>query len=558
MRGQGALPQVAIVGRPNVGKSTLFNQILSRRAALVRAEPGITRDRLYGEADWRGRHFVLVDTGGIDPDSTGEIPRQMLRQAELAAAEADLVLFVVDARAGLLPADEEVAERLRQIRKNRRRPVLLVVNKVDGPEIEPAVWEFTRLGLGEPFPVAAEHARGLGDLLDAIIEHLPAVEAGAGSRTAGRAAAVSGTGPAARVDAGAEASPAVAGVNAVTGAGTVATRGAPAGDLAGPDDNADTADSTEVEDLPRAGVTTRVTAAATRTATESRAGGPEAALAGAEPEAVSDTSDTVAVAVVGRPNVGKSSLVNRILGEERVIVSSIPGTTRDPVDTPFTYAGRPFLLVDTAGLRRPGRVDEPVEKVARLMAERALARADIALLVLDAAAGITHQDLYVGGLIREAARGALLVANKWDLVAPGEPDAARRFEAEVRRKFDYLGFAPLVFISARTGRGLPRLLEQLLVVTENYSTRLSPDTWHEILAEATAFHQPPTRKGRPLVIYSAEQVGVRPPTVLLRVNDPRRLHFSYLRYLENMVRRVYPFTGAPIRWKVVASPGDLY
>ncbi|MBE3576640.1 MAG: ribosome biogenesis GTPase Der [Limnochordales bacterium] len=440
------LPLVAIVGRPNVGKSTLFNQIIARPVAVVRAEPGITRDRLYAETDWNGFRFALVDTGGIDPAATGEIPQQVLRQAQKAIEEADLILFVVDARTGVVSEDQDIAKTLRTAGK----PVLLVANKVDGPEVEPGVWEFLRLGLGEPLPVAAEHRRGLGDLLDAVVERLKELKA--------------------------------------------------------------------VQPAP----------------------------------VDEDQADVIRVAIVGRPNVGKSSLVNRILGEERVVVSNIPGTTRDPVDTPFRYQGRDLVLVDTAGLRRPGRVEEPVEKQVAERARRALERSDVAVLVLDAAEGIVHQDLYVAGLIQESRRAVVLAANKWDLTAPGDADAARRLEEQVRRELDFLHFAPLVFISARTGRGIGRLLDQLLVVAENFATRLSPATWQALLNDALSFHQPPARKGRPLEIYSASQVQVRPPTVLLEVNDPERVHFSYLRYLENFVRRAYPLTGTPIAWRLKA------
>jgi GTP-binding protein len=450
------LPLVAIVGRPNVGKSTLFNQILARQAAVARAEPGITRDRLYAETDWNGLRFALVDTGGIDPMSTGIIPQQMMRQAQRAIEEADVVLFVVDARAGVLPDDEEIARSLWVSGK----PVLLVANKVDSPDVEPAIWEFLRLGLGEPLPVAAEHRRGLGDLLDAVVAKLQEIRRMQGPATVERE---------------------------------------------------------ELDDLD---------------------------------DPIDEEADVTRVAIVGRPNVGKSSLVNRILGEERVVVSDIPGTTRDPVDTPFQYQGYGMVLVDTAGLRRPGKVGEPVEKQAAERARRALARADVAVLVLDGSEGIVHQDLYVAGLIQESQRAVILAANKWDLTAPGDADSAKRFEDEVRRQFDFLHFAPLVFISARTGRGVARLLDQLLVVAENYSTRLSPATWQELLNDALSFHQPPTRKGRPLEIYSASQVQVRPPTVVLEVNDRKRLHFSYLRYLENFVRRAYPLVGTPIAWRV--------
>lgn len=440
------LPLVAIVGRPNVGKSTLFNQIIARPVAVVRAEPGITRDRLYAETEWNGVRFTLVDTGGIDPAAAGEISQQVLRQARKAIDESDLVLFVVDARTGVMSDDEQIAKTLRAAGK----PVLVVANKVDSPEVEPGVWEFLRLGLGEPLPVAAEHRRGLGDLLDAVVAKLK-----------------------------------------------------------------------ELKPAPPASLE-------------------------------EDQGEAIQVAIVGRPNVGKSSLVNRILGDERVVVSSIPGTTRDPVDTPFRYQGHDLVLVDTAGLRRPGRIDEPVEKQAAERARRALARSDVAVLVLDGAEGIVHQDLYVANLIQESKRAVVLAANKWDLVAPGDQDAARRFEEQARRAFDFLHFAPLVFVSARTGRGVNRLLDQLLVVAENFSTRLSPATWQALLNDALSFHQPPARKGRPLEIYSVSQVQVRPPTVVLEVNDPERIHFSYLRYLENFVRRAYPLTGTPIAWRVKA------
>lgn len=424
---------VAIVGRPNVGKSSLFNRIVGQRIAIVEGEPGITRDRIYAQTEWGGRRFALVDTGGIDygvEEGFGALARE---QAERAMEEADLLLFVVDARDGLLPADREVADALRRTDK----PVLLVVNKVDDGRLMSTVAEFYALGLGEPIPVSAEHGRGIGDLLDRAMARLP------------------------------------------------------------------------------------------REHDEERIEG------------------EVRIAVIGRPNVGKSSLVNRLVGEERSIVSDIPGTTRDAIDTTVERDGTLFTLVDTAGIRRQSRIEQAVERYSVIRALRAVDRSDVCLMLLDATELVTDQDKRIAGYAHEAGKGMIIVVNKWDLVEK-DGTTMNRFEEKIRREMGFLSYAPILFISAKTGQRVHHIFELALYVANQHALRIPTGRLNEALHEATMKRQPPTDKGKRLRILYGTQVGVKPPTFAVFVNDPKLVHYSYLRYLENEFRERFGFVGTPI------------
>ena len=425
-------PIVAIVGRPNVGKSTLFNRITGGRTAIVESVPGVTRDRIYGDAEWLDKWFSIIDTGGIDFQDD-VITRQVRQQALVAVDEADVIIFVVDGREGLTGVDEEIASILRRSSK----PVVLCVNKVESTE---QTWEasvdFYALGLGEPILVSAAHGRNIGDLLDAVVEHFPA-----------------------------------------------------------------DADVTE--------------------------------------------DDSLKVAIVGRPNVGKSSLVNKILGEERVIVTDIPGTTRDAIDTKFVFCDQNLTLIDTAGLRRKSKVDESVEYYSVIRTLRAVERSDIAVIMIDAVEGLTDHDKRIAGIAHEQGRGIILAVNKWDLVLK-ETNTMRDFEKGLREQLLFLDFAPVVFISARTGERIDKLLELCLMVHESRNMRLSTGVVNQIIQDAVAMNQPPSDKGVPLKIYYGAQVQVKPPTFVLHVNRKDLLHFSYQRYLENRIRQEYAFVGTPI------------
>jgi GTP-binding protein len=431
-------PLVAIVGRPNVGKSTLFNRLVGRRQAIVRDVPGVTRDRLYGVVDFGPWQATVVDTGGFDPSPDEPLIDAVRRQVLAAIGEADLVLFLVDARAGVTPLDRDIAAVLRRA----GRPVLLVANKVEADAQAPAVAELHALGFGEPLPVSAEHGRGVGELLESM-----------------RARA--GTG----------------------------------------------------------------------------GGGSEAGAA--------TTTAAVAVAIVGRPNVGKSSLVNALVGAERVLVHDAPGTTRDAVDTPFAYRGRPYVLIDTAGIRRKGRVTEPLEKLAVVMALRSLERCQVAILILDATEGVTAQDAHIGGYAHEAGRASVIAVNKWDLVPPGTVRRAEVVE-QIRDRLPFLDYAPVCFVSALTGAGLVDLFDQVDRVGAEARRRVSPEQAREVLREAVA-RRPISPGGVALTIQSAAQVAVEPPVFVVRVNRPDEVHFSYQRYLVNAVRRAFGFDGSPVR-----------
>ncbi len=428
-------PIVAIVGRPNVGKSTLFNRLVGSRVAIVEDQPGITRDRLYQDAEWAGRVFTLVDTGGLDFAESGDIPQQVRRQVELAIAEADAVLFLVDARTGLTSTDEDVAALLRRTNK----PVLLVANKVENFHRTDQLVDFYRLGLGEPIPVSAAQGMNTGDLLDRLVSVLP-----------------------------------------------------------------------------------------------------PAAAAEEEP-------DTIRIAVIGRPNVGKSSLVNAILGEERVIVSEVPGTTRDAIDTYFERGGRRYMLVDTAGIRRKSRIEEAVERYSVIRSLRAVDRCEVALVVLDALEGVTDQDKRIAGFAHEQGKASVLAVNKWDLVEK-DTHTAQRFTEVIRRELAFMTYAPVVFISALTRKRIPRLLELVDLVAQQQCLRINTSDLNRLIKDAVLHTPPPASKNRRLKILYATQGGVKPPTFILFVNDPELMHFSYLRYLENQLRAACGFEGTPIRF----------
>lgn len=428
------MPVVAIVGRPNVGKSALFNRIVGGRKAIVEDLPGLTRDRLYAQASWREHSFHVVDTGGYVTNAAEPIQRQVRAQAEQAMGEADVILFVVDAASGILPEDREVAQRLRE----GRTPVLVVVNKADRAD-HPGTFEFYELGLGDPIPVSAIHGLGIGDLLDAVVELLPA------------------------------------------------------------------RDSTQ-EAVP-----------------------------------------VLSVAIVGRPNVGKSSLLNAILGEERVLVDPVPGTTRDAVDTPFVLNGRHFVLIDTAGLRRKARIDQVVERYSAGRSLGAVDRCDVAVLVVEAGAPAVNQDQEIARYTVEQGRALVIAVNKWDLV--GDTDRATPAQlAPVHRALRFVDYAPVVVTSAEKGWGIGRLLERVLVVAESFARRVPTGPLNRVVEQAEQAHQPPAdRSGRHLKIYYATQPKAKPPTFILFVNHPDLLGSDYRRYLESRLRGAFDFTGTPIR-----------
>lgn len=430
-------PIVAIVGRPNVGKSALFNRLCGGRVAIVEGTPGVTRDRIYGSARWLEREFIVVDTGGIEGRPEDLISQHVRRQAELAIESADVILFVVDGRDGLVAGDEEVAEMLRRSDK----PVVLAVNKIDDPSpaLLAGVYEFARLGLGEPIPISAEHGRNIGDLLSRVSDLLP--EEGEDERE----------------------------------------------------------------------------------------------------------TDVIRATVIGRPNVGKSSWVNAVLGEERMIVTDTPGTTRDAVDVPFTYKDRSFQLIDTAGLRRKGKVTESVEYYSVVRALRAVERSDVAIVMLDATELVTDQDKRVAGIPHEAGRGIVLAVNKWDAVEK-DSKTMQRFEDRIRQELAFVSYAPIVFISALTGQRVERVLDQVIRVSDNRAMRIPTGRLNQWLRAVVQRYQPPAVKGVQGRIYYASQVGIKPPQFVFFVNDPDVFHFSYMRHLENELRAEFGFEGTPIRF----------
>lgn len=426
-------PTVAIVGRPNVGKSTIFNRIIEERLAIVEDKPGVTRDRLYGTGEWLNREFTIIDTGGID---IGDEPLlvQIRAQAEIAIEEADVIIFVVSGREGITAADQEVANLLHRSNK----PVVVAVNKIDNPNMHDQIYEFYSLGFSDVFPISGAHSLGIGDMLDAVIQHFPN-------------------------------------------------------------------------------------------------------------QAVEEYDDTIRIALIGRPNVGKSSLVNAILGEERVIVSDIPGTTRDAVDTPFEKDGQKYVIIDTAGMRRKGKIYENVEKYSVLRTLKAIERADVVLVVLDAVDGIIEQDKKIAGYAHEAGRAIVLVVNKWDAIEKNDK-TMREFEQKIRDEFSFVHYAPIVFLSAKTKRRLHLLLPQVDKVAENHAFRVATNVLNEVVLDAVMMNPTPTDKGKRLRINYATQVATRPPTFVFFVNDPELMHFSYERYLENRLRETFGFEGTPIRF----------
>jgi GTP-binding protein len=447
-------PIVALVGRPNVGKSTLFNRLVGERHAIVEDLPGTTRDRLYGDAEWTGVPFVIVDTGGIEPlrersgrtqslaptlaSASKGFVTEIRTQAELAIEEADVIIFLVDVKDGLSAADEDVAALLR----NTDKPVILAANKADNAERRMDALEFYSLGLGEPHPISAYHGTGTGDLLDIVIEHLPKVA----------------------VD----------------------------------EDEGD---------------------------------------------------DSLHIAIVGRPNVGKSSLLNALLGHERAIVSDIAGTTRDAVDTHLTWDGRDVILVDSAGIRRRGRIERGIEKYSVMRALRAIGRADVVLLVLDATAGVTAQDAHIGGYILEEGRSLIIVINKWDAISKDTHTMAE-YNKELRQELKFLDYVPVLYISALTRQRVNQVLPTALRVKEEREKRLPTGELNRLLQDAIAASPPKTFKGRRSRFYYVTQADVNPPTFVFFVNDPRAVHFTYMRYLENKIRERYPYEGTPIRLKL--------
>ncbi|TDX52896.1 ribosome biogenesis GTPase Der [Orenia marismortui] len=429
-------PIVAIVGRPNVGKSTLFNRIVGERISIVEDKPSITRDRIYGDAEWLGRPFILVDTGGIELDTENTIKEQMRYQAEIAIDEAEVILFVVDVRTGLTNMDRDVANFLRQSNK----PVILAVNKAENyKQAEMDKYDFYELGFGEPYLISAQHGQQTGDLLDQVIDHFP-----------------------------------------------------------------------DLEEDPYDDQTTKIS-------------------------------------VIGRPNVGKSSLVNMILGEERVIVSDIAGTTRDAIDTPFTHQDNNYVIIDTAGMRRKGKIGRGVEKYSVIRSLRAVDRSDVVLMVIDASEGITDQDKKIAGYAHEEGKGIIIVVNKWDLVEKNN-NTMNHYIEEIRYQAGFLNYAPVTFVSALTGQRVLEVLDIVDYVSEQHSRRVKTNLLNSVIEDAVAMFQPPSDKhGKRLKIFYVTQPKVNPPLFVLFVNDAKLMHFSYKRYLENQIRKAFGFEGSPIK-----------
>lgn len=431
-------PLVAIVGRPNVGKSTFFNKISGKRISIVEDTPGVTRDRVYADVEWLGRKFTLIDTGGIDPRSEDVLLKQMRRQAEIAMDTADVICFFTDARAGLTQDDQEVAELLRKTRK----PLLLVVNKVDHAGLNDDVYEFYNLGLGDPISISSVNMLGLGDLLEEIVKLLPP----------------------------------------------------------------------------------------------------------ADPEEEDEAEHVVQLAVVGRPNVGKSSLVNRLLGKERVMVSNIPGTTRDAIDSRFTAPhGTEYNIIDTAGIRRKRVIeDESLERYSVLRSIAAIKRCDVALMLIDAQDGVTEQDTKIAGLVHEEGKACVVVVNKWDAIEK-ETNTMEQYRKQVLEDLKFMDYAPVLFVSAMTGQRVHTVLDMVSQAYAQYTKRVPTGVLNDVLADAQASLQPPATNGRRLKIYYGTQQHVAPPTFILFVNDEELMHFAYQRYLENFLRKTFDFTGTPIR-----------
>lgn len=434
-------PIVAVVGRPNVGKSTFFNKVIGKRVSIVEDTPGVTRDRIYAEAEWRGKHFALIDTGGIEPESTDAILSQMRIQAEMAMDTADVILFMVDGKDGLTASDREVGNMLMRTGKE----VIVVVNKVDSSKLPEDFYDFYELGLGEPIPISAANMFNLGDLLDLIVEKLPRI---------GEA----------------------------------------------------------------------------------------------------DDDDTTRIAVIGKPNVGKSSLINALLGEERVIVSDIAGTTRDSIDTPFTNGEDQYILVDTAGIRRKSKVTGDIEKYSVIRAIAAIERCDVCLLMIDAVEGVTDQDKKIAGIAHEAGKGIIVVVNKWDLIEK-ETNTIKEFQKQIAQELSFMSYAPSVFISVLQGQRLNNVIDMVKYVSEKRALRVPTGQINSLIQDATMMKQPPSDKGKRLKIYYVTQVGVKPPLFSFKINDRKLMHFSYARYLENKIREGFGFEGTSIKF-VFREKGD--
>jgi GTP-binding protein len=496
-----AIPLVAIVGRPNVGKSTLFNRILGARTAIVEDRARTTRDRLYGDAEWNGRRFVIVDTGGLEADTDDPIELRVQEQARLAIAEADAIVFVVDAASGMTPADLEAAELLRRA----TAPVIVAVNKADNEKRELEGAEFHALGWDETYAISASHGRGTGDLLDAIVWALPPVSEAERARKAREAAA----------DAWAD--------EVAAGRLEPFVVGEPEADLEGDGQGEDRAD----EDSPG----------------DAGAARWDAAIA-----AEADTAPA-AIAFVGRPNVGKSSLLNALLGEERAIVSEVPGTTRDAIDTRLAWGRSEVILIDTAGIRRRGKVagGPAAERYSTMRALTALARADVAVLVIDAVEGLTSQDAHVAGYAVEEGKGLVLAVNKWDLVAEKTDRTFDQYVEWIRHEVPFIEFAPVVSISAKTGQRVGRVLELAVDIWAERRRRIPTGELNRLVSAATDRTPPPMVRGKRPRIFYATQVAIAPPTFVFFASDASAVHFSYRRYLENRLRETFGFDGTPIR-----------
>lgn len=429
-------PIVAIVGRPNVGKSTLFNALAGENISIVKDTPGVTRDRIYADVEWLNYTFTLIDTGGIEPDSNDIILSQMREQAQIAIDTADVIIFIVDVKQGLVDSDAKVADMLRRSHK----PVVLTVNKADHYEKTlPDIYEFYNLGIGDPVPISAISKQGLGDLLDEVAKYFP-----------------------------------------------------------------DESMEEEEDDRPR-------------------------------------------IAVVGKPNVGKSSIINKLLGENRVIVSNIAGTTRDAIDTAITWEGRDYVFIDTAGLRRKSKIKEELERYSIIRTVTAVERADVVVVVIDAIEGVTEQDAKIAGIAHDRGKGILVVVNKWDAIEKDDK-TIYKYTNKVRETLSFMPYAEIMFVSAETGQRLPKLFEKIDMIIENQSMRIATGVLNEILSEAVALQQPPSDKGRRLKLYYITQVAVKPPTFVIFVNDKELMHFSYTRYLENKIRDTFGFRGTSLKF----------
>ncbi len=429
-------PVVAIVGRPNVGKSTLFNVLAGEKISIVKDTPGVTRDRIYADVNWLDKDFTLIDTGGIEPESKDIILSQMREQAQIAIDTADVIMFITDVRQGLIDADSKVADMLRRSGK----PVVLVVNKVDNfDKFMADVYEFYNLGIGDPLPISASSRLGIGDMLDEVVKHFP-----------------------------------------------------------------EQTGEEEEDERPR-------------------------------------------VAIVGKPNVGKSSIINKLVGEQRVIVSNIAGTTRDAIDTDVVHNGKEYVFIDTAGLRKKNKIKEELERFSIIRTVTAVERADVVLVVIDATEGVTEQDAKIAGIAHERGKGIIVVVNKWDAIEKNDK-TMKEYENEVRRVLSFMPYAEIMYVSAETGQRLPKLYDMIDMVIENQTLRVATGVLNEIMMEAVAMQQPPSDKGKRLKLYYITQVSVKPPTFVIFVNDKELMHFSYTRYLENKIREAFGFKGTSLKF----------